>query len=89
MVVRRAVDAAAAAALRALVLLYRGAIRPLLGQGHCRFHPTCSAYALEAVAERGPWVGAWLTLRRLTRCHPFGGPGGFDPVPPRPAPGDR
>ncbi|BAM04759.1 membrane protein insertion efficiency factor YidD [Phycisphaera mikurensis] len=79
---KRRLDAAASATLRALVLFYRGAVRPLLGQGHCRFHPTCSAYALEAVAELGPWRGGWLTLRRLARCHPLGGPGGFDPVPP-------
>ena len=83
------VDAVASACIRGLVLLYRGALRPLLGQGHCRFHPTCSAYALEAVAERGPWRGGWLTLRRLSRCHPLGGRGGFDPVPPASRSGGR
>lgn len=47
----------------------------------CRFFPTCSEYAVEAVNTWGPWRGGWLTLRRLVRCRPFG-PSGFDPVPP-------
>jgi uncharacterized protein len=46
----------------------------------CRFHPTCSQYAIEAVRSRGVMVGAWLTLRRLGKCHPYH-PGGYDPVP--------
>ena len=49
----------------------------------CRFLPTCSQYALEAVETRGAAMGAWLALRRLARCHPWGGHG-YDPVPPRP-----
>jgi len=46
----------------------------------CRFYPTCSQYALEAVARHGVWRGGYLALRRLLKCHPFH-PGGYDPVP--------
>lgn len=49
----------------------------------CRFYPTCSDYAIEAIAHRGVIGGAWLTVRRLVRCHPWQA-GGFDPVPPPP-----
>jgi uncharacterized protein len=65
--------------LLALLSLYRHGISPLLGP-RCRFLPTCSAYAAEAVAAHGAPRGTWLTLRRLGRCHPFH-PGGVDPVP--------
>jgi uncharacterized protein len=47
----------------------------------CRFHPSCSAYALEALETHGAFRGLWLAIRRLGRCHPWGG-GGVDPVPP-------
>jgi putative membrane protein insertion efficiency factor len=60
--------------------LYRWLVSPLLGP-HCRFLPTCSAYALEALRVHGPLHGSWLSLRRIARCHPFGG-SGLDPVPP-------
>lgn len=65
--------------LLALIRCYRYAISPLLGR-HCRFFPTCSQFALEAVAKYGAGKGAWLTLRRLLRCHPWNA-GGVDPVP--------
>ena len=63
----------------ALVRAYQMFLGPLL-PAVCRFHPSCSQYALEALARHGAWRGGWLTLRRLARCHPFH-PGGFDPVP--------
>jgi len=47
---------------------------------HCPYTPTCSQYALEALRKHGPLKGSWLTLRRLSRCHPWGG-SGYDPVP--------
>jgi uncharacterized protein len=66
-----------------LLRAYRLLISPLYGQV-CRYHPSCSAYALDAVRERGSLLGSWLTLRRLGRCHPWAA-GGYDPVPPRPS----
>lgn len=66
--------------LRGPIHLYRLLIGPLLPKA-CRFHPSCSTYALEALEVHGPFKGLYLTARRLARCHPFH-PGGFDPVPP-------
>ena len=63
-----------------MVHLYRWLISPWLGP-RCRYLPTCSAYALEALEQHGALKGGWLTLRRVGRCHPFGG-SGYDPVPP-------
>ena len=63
-----------------LLRLYRLAISPLYGQV-CRYHPTCSQYALEAVTRHGSIRGSWLAVRRLARCHPWAS-GGYDPVPP-------
>jgi uncharacterized protein len=60
---------------------YKWAISPLLPP-MCRFHPSCSVYAMGAIAVHGPFKGSWLAARRVTRCHPFNA-GGFDPVPPR------
>ncbi|WP_425356029.1 membrane protein insertion efficiency factor YidD [Salinicola lusitanus] len=62
-----------------LIQLYRYGISPLIGP-RCRFWPTCSNYALEAINLHGPWRGMWLAIRRLLKCHPFH-PGGVDPVP--------
>jgi len=64
-----------------LLRAYRLLISPLYGQV-CRYHPSCSAYALEAVTEHGALRGSWLSLRRLLRCHPWAA-GGYDPVPAR------
>jgi len=66
-------------ALILLVRAYQWLLRPLLG-ARCRFYPTCSAYAVEALQRHGAWRGSLLTVRRLCRCHPYN-PGGFDPVP--------
>lgn len=62
------------------VLVWRWLLSPLFPVA-CRYAPSCSAYALEALRSHGACVGGWLTLRRLLRCHPWGG-SGFDPVPP-------
>lgn len=66
--------------LMAPILLYRWAISPLKPAATCRFHPTCSAYALEALQCHGPLRGTLLAVRRVARCHPWN-PGGLDPVP--------
>jgi len=73
----------AIAVLSAPILAYRYLISPMLPP-RCRFAPSCSAYALEALAAHGPIMGTWLAVRRLARCHPFtflGGSSGYDPVP--------
>lgn len=67
------------ALLVALVKAYRWLLSPLIGPT-CRFYPSCSAYALEALQRFGALRGSWLALRRLARCHPWN-EGGFDPVP--------
>jgi putative membrane protein insertion efficiency factor len=66
-------------ALIFMVRLYQHTLSPWLG-GNCRFHPTCSHYAIEALEAHGARRGCGLILRRVLRCHPFGGRG-FDPVP--------
>jgi len=68
----------AAQLLRGAISVYRLAISPLLGQ-RCRFHPSCSCYASEAIERHGALRGSWLALRRLLRCHPWSD-GGIDPV---------
>ncbi|PKM42803.1 MAG: membrane protein insertion efficiency factor YidD [Gammaproteobacteria bacterium HGW-Gammaproteobacteria-1] len=62
-----------------LIGAYRYLISPFLGN-NCRFHPTCSCYAHQAIERYGAWRGGWMTLRRLGRCHPWH-EGGYDPVP--------
>jgi uncharacterized protein len=63
-----------------LIRLYQLIVSPLLGP-RCRFYPSCSHYALEALERFGFLRGCWLSVRRIGRCHPWN-PGGFDPVPP-------
>ncbi len=62
-----------------LVKFYQWFISPMLGQ-RCRFHPTCSYYAIEALNSHGLLIGGWLSIKRILKCHPFN-PGGVDPVP--------
>lgn len=65
---------------------YQIAVRPILPAA-CRFAPSCSEYARQALAEQGLIRGGWLAIRRVLRCHPFN-PGGYDPPPPRSAAGN-
>lgn len=75
----------AIAVLLAPILLYRHVVSPLFPPA-CRFQPTCSEYAMDALRTHGPLKGLALSVKRLSRCHPFiwlGGASGFDPVPPK------
>lgn len=65
--------------LLSVLAVYRYAISPMLG-ANCRFLPSCSEYAIEAIRRHGSLRGGWLSLRRIARCHPWN-PGGHDPVP--------
>lgn len=62
-----------------IIHIYQASISPLLPPS-CRYHPTCSNYAIEALQIHGPFYGSWLTIKRLLRCQPWGGHG-YDPVP--------
>ena len=62
----------------ALIRGYQIFLSPLLGAS-CRFYPSCSQYAIEAIAKYGVFKGGWMTLKRISKCHPFH-PGGYDPV---------
>lgn len=61
-----------------LVLLYRATLGRFMG-GHCRFHPTCSQYAIDAINKYGALRGGWRAMKRILRCHPWGGTG-YDPA---------
>jgi len=76
---RSGLKTAAATVLIGLVRLYRVAISPLLGP-RCRFEPSCSEYAIEAIQRYGPLRGGWLAAKRILSCHPWGRTG-YDPVP--------
>jgi putative membrane protein insertion efficiency factor len=67
--------------LKILIRVYQVALSPLLGP-NCRYYPTCSQYAIEAIDTHGSLRGAWMTIKRISRCHPWH-EGGFDPVPGR------
>jgi len=75
----RFANAFAIALLVAVIRVYQWLVSPWLGPA-CRFEPTCSRYAIEAVQRHGPVRGPWLALKRLARCHPLGDHG-YDPVP--------
>ena len=62
-----------------VITLYRLFVSPLLGT-NCRFQPSCSAYGIEAITRHGALKGGWLTVRRISKCHPWGA-SGYDPVP--------
>jgi len=62
-----------------LIRIYQYTISPLLPPS-CRYVPTCSAYGVEAITKYGPFKGGWLTIKRISRCNPWGG-SGYDPVP--------
>lgn len=64
---------------RAIIILYQRLFSPLL-QPRCRYTPTCSKYALDAIKKYGPWKGGKLTIKRIASCHPWGGDG-YDPLP--------
>lgn len=63
------------------IKFYRGCISPMLPPA-CRYTPTCSQYAMDAIRIHGPLRGSWLAIKRICRCHPWGG-SGYDPVPPK------
>ncbi|MBX2833936.1 MAG: membrane protein insertion efficiency factor YidD [Micavibrio sp.] len=68
-------------ALKAGIKIYTKGISPLIPPS-CRFYPTCSAYAIEAIDTHGACKGSWLAVKRICRCHPFDKGEAFDPVPP-------
>lgn len=67
--------------LKGLIRLYQQQISPFLGQGKCRFHPSCSQYGIEAIEVHGALKGSMMSIWRILRCNPWG-KGGYDPVPP-------
>lgn len=75
----RVIKVAISGFLLTIIRLYQWLISPLF-PGTCRYTPTCSQYGVEAIRKYGPFKGGWLTLKRISRCHPWGGHG-HDPVP--------
>ena len=73
----------ASAVLRFLIRGYQLLLSPIVPPNSCRFLPSCSAYGMEAVQKHGAVMGTWLIVKRLARCHPWGG-SGYDPVPETP-----
>ena len=73
------IERASRVVLKGVIRTYQILVSPVLGN-NCRFHPNCSTYAIEAINQHGAMGGAWLAVKRITRCHPWH-PGGFDPVP--------
>jgi uncharacterized protein len=73
------IDSYLRAAAKSPLYLYRYTISPIMGP-HCRHFPTCSQYALDAIELNGVWIGSWLALGRIARCHPWG-TSGYDPAP--------
>jgi putative membrane protein insertion efficiency factor len=65
----------------ALIKAYQALLSPLLPFNACRYVPSCSHYAIEAIEKRGLFKGAWLAVKRIARCHPFHPRSGYDPVP--------
>ena len=78
----RSISRALGLAIRGMIRAYQLLVAPILPLS-CRYYPSCSHYAAEAVARHGPWRGSLLAARRLLRCHPWGG-SGYDPVPSEP-----
>lgn len=70
-----------AAVLIAFVRAYKVLISPILPFNHCRYYPTCSEYAIEALEKFGALKGGWLTVRRVARCHPYSKHELYDPIP--------
>lgn len=70
-----------AAILIGIVRMYRLLLSPMLPFNQCRFLPTCSEYAIEALRKHGAWHGSGLAIGRILRCHPYSKRGGYDPVP--------
>lgn len=69
------------AVLKLFIRVYKVLLSPLLPFNHCRYYPSCSAYALEAVDKYGAFKGLWLALKRIGRCHPLSKREAYDPVP--------
>lgn len=76
--IRNSINGLVSCVLIAIVWIYRWTLGWFMG-GQCRYVPSCSQYMLDAIAKHGPWRGAWLGLKRIGRCHPWGG-SGHDPA---------